>query len=297
VAGQETTVFFAPDGKFTMASNGKVSQWHSEKELWENASNIEVPSLRAVSRYENPTPGGTRLTDQSQQTIGRDNHGVIWHLQAKGSLTKMVPGRTVSVFAPGSLNPFLSGGYISRVLVDDAGNAVLESRGYARQHQLVFVPAKLPPPQTIVRLVRTDADTAHLALGAGGAPIWHTWRVDEGEWKPLFEGSELTIEALTAGRHTVEVRSYNAELTPSKTVATVTFETTPSSEIQFASQLRDLASLDIDTREAAARKLKNQGAAALARLRASRESASPEVRWWIDAIIQHIERQIATNPK
>jgi hypothetical protein len=60
---------------------------------------------------------------------------------------------------------------------------------------------------------------------------------------------------------------------------------------QFAACLRDLSSPDLDIRETAARKLKSQGPAALPLLRDARPSHAPSVQWWIDAIIQHIERQ------
>jgi hypothetical protein len=73
----------------------------------------------------------------------------------------------------------------------------------------------------------------------------------------------------------------------------VEFVTSPSAEAQFAGSIRELARVDLDVRETAARKLKSQGRAALPRLREARAGASADAQWWLDAIIQHIERQPA----
>jgi len=166
----------------------------------------------------------------------------------------------------------------------------------AQRRQQVFIRARLPVPVSSAQLASVGEDSAHVTVGVKGAPVWHTWSLDGGSWQPLRETSELAFADLLPGRHTVEVRAFNAELTPSNTTSTVAFEIALASEAQFAASLRGLASPGLDEREAAARMLRKQGPAAVPILRAAREAASSDVQWWIDAIIQHIERQQLATP-
>jgi hypothetical protein len=297
-------LFFTPDGKFTVAagyfeSDGKftssigdqVAQWHADTESWKRVygAGITPPSSKVKADPDYlELPDGARLRGFGTNAAALDNHGVFWKWEHPSRLVKMVPGRTVPVLGPGGRNPYPHGGSINEVVVDPQGNAIV-----VQWPKQLFIPARFPAPLAQVRVDRIEDDTALLALGAEKASAWHRWRLDGGGWQPLTEAHELTLQSLPPGKHTVEVRAFNAELTPSAATAIVSFETTVSTEQQFANQLRDLASPDLDAREAAARKLKSQGPAVLSRLRETRPSVSSDVQWWIDAIIQHIERQPA----
>jgi hypothetical protein len=291
------TPFFAADGKFSVpVGEGTAWQWNGEPKGWERAEGVVVPNPGT-----GPVHAAVALPDGSEFTSGdsdrsgaQDRNGVIWLLRKGGALFKVLPGREVRVFDEDELNPFRHPRTIYRALADDAGNVLLDTSQFSSDHQHIFIRARQPVPKSVAVLTANSEDTVRIAVGEkGAAPLWHTWRVDGGPLQPLREGNELTIDGLLPGKHTVEVRAFNAELTPAASTARVEFVTSPSAEAQFAGSIRELASVDLDVRETAARKLKSQGRAALPRLREARAGASADAQWWLDAIIQHIERQPA----
>jgi hypothetical protein len=294
------TPFFAADGKFSVPVSASTAwQWHGESKGWHRCEGIDVPQPSTrPDREMLELPAGTNLQDITRDAIAQDRHGVFWFLRRGVELFKAVPGREVKVFDASEPNPFAHGGRISKALADVAGNVLLDTTEFSANHEQIFIRARLPVPDCSARLDRIEQDTAVLVVGAGNeTSLWHSWRMDGGEWKPLSDKREFTLSGLLPGSHSVEVRAFNAELTPSSRTANVTFVTTSATDAQFAASLRDLASPEPDLREAAAHKLKSQGVSALPKLRAARDSASPAVRWWLDAIIQHIERQSAPAPK
>jgi hypothetical protein len=277
-------LFFASDGKLSVPFTGEIVwQWHDDGKGWQKTSGIPVPQADSAA------------TSRPERGV-RDNQGTVWLLRRGNSLARFVSGREVNVFDAKEPNPFERGGSLYGAVVDDGGNALLDigSTGYGRTQ--LFIRARLPGPASTVQLARTSEASAHLKIGADDSPVLYSWKLDAGKWQGLRETSELVLENLLPGRHTVEVRTFNAELTPSKPV-TLSFEITGATAEQFETLLRQLASSDLDEREAAVRKLKSQGPAILPRLVEERKTASPEVQWWLDAIIQHIERSPAAASK
>jgi hypothetical protein len=293
------TPFFAPDGRFSVpVGEGTAWEWHGDSTGWQRADGITVPHPgTGPDRKQVELPEGTASHGVRSESVTRDRHGVFWFLRNGTELCKAMPGREVKVFDASESNPFALGGGLYRALVDDSGNALIDTSDFSTDHQQLFIRARLPVPVCAARLALNEEDTAKLAVGEGSAtPLWHAYRVDGGQWESLRDAREIKLEGLLPGRHAVEVRAFNADLTPSSKTVTVTFVTTPAAEAQFTARLRDLSSLDLDTREAAARMLQSQGAAALPKLRAARASAARDVQWWLDAIIQHIERQSTPVP-
>jgi hypothetical protein len=291
--------FFAPGGKFSVPFDRDVIwQWHGDTVGWRSTGGITVPH-----------PGiepdrGTVVVPQVGDTSGghmdrgvRDNHGVVWLLRPGFRLAKFMAGSEVNVFGTEEPHPFDRNSSIYRVVVDDAGNGLLDIGRYGPGNTQIFIRARYPVPKSSVQLASATEESARLKLGSDDTSAWHAWKIDDGEWQDLRATSELVLENLSLGKHTVEVRAYNADLMPSPTTATLSFEITSSPGGQLDAVMRRLSSVDLDERESAARRLKRQGAAVLPRLLEQRKTASPDVQWWLDAIIQHIERQSAQAPK
>ncbi len=293
------SLFFAADGRFSVPVGEETTwQWHGEPKGWQRTEGVMIPNPgTGPNRTALVLPDGRELTSGDGDESGaRDRNGVIWLLRKGGVLFKIFPGREVRVFDPDQPNPFSHPRTIYRALADDAGNVLLDTSEFSNDHENIFIRARSPVPQSQAQLAGNMEDTAHIAVGKkDGAPLWHTWRVDGGQWQPLRQTNELTLDGFLPGNHTVEVRAFNAELTPAAATARVDFVTSSAADAPFAASLRQLAGPDLDARENAARKLKSQGPAALPKLREAREAASTDARWWLDAIIQHIERQPATE--
>ncbi len=128
----------------------------------------------------------------------------------------------------------------------------------------VFIHPRLPAPRTTARLLEVRDDSARIALGAEPAEgAWFTWRVDEGAWQLARDGGELRVQALAAGEHRLEVRAWNADLTPDPAGASVSFRVEFETAALLHKLLAQLAADDLDQREAAARSLVRLGSPAL----------------------------------
>ena len=293
------TLFFAADGRLSVPVGDDTTwQWHGEPKGWQRNEGVMIPNPgTGPNRSPLVLPDGRELTSGDGDESGaRDRNGVIWLLRKGGVLFKIFPGREVRVFEQDEPNPFRHPRTIYRALADDAGNVLLDTSEFSNDHEHIFIRARSPVPPSVAQLAGNSEDTARIAVGEkDGAPLWHTWRVDGGQWQPLRQANELKLDGFLPGKHTIEVRAFNAELTPAAATARVDFVTSSSADAQFAASLRQLAGPDLDARENAARKLKSQGPAALPKLREARQAASADARWWLDAVIQHIERQPATE--
>jgi hypothetical protein len=287
--------YFAPDGAFSLPLGGQTAlQWHGPNKGWLRVEDAPMPDFGLETHQTIELPDGLILDRHGDICGTRDRHGVMWFSNRKTHvLRKNFLGREVPVLTPDERNPLrYHASSFSRILVDDAGHALLDTTRGGTKHYQILLRARLPAPQSVARLLGAEMDTARLAVGGGASDaLWHTWRVDGGAWQPLQEGRELTIHDILPGPHTIEVRAFNADLTPAKELVSIRVIINAAAETQFAACLRQLAGSDVSVREAAARTLKSQGPAALPNLRAAREAAPPNVQWWLDAVIQHIERQ------
>lgn len=294
IAGKETDLsgapFFAPNGRFSVPTYARdIWQWFGEAKGWQRSEGGAVPySFAAPHRISLKMPDGNPLSDGFGAL---DRNEVLWFLRKNGTeLCKGVLGREVKVFNASESKPYPPSGLIYRACTDNNGNVLLDGAIYG-DHPQVFIRSRLPAPTSSAQLVSNAQDTVHILAGSEDdkAPF-HTWRMDGGPWHPLQEAREIEITGLLPGRHTVEVRAFNAELTPAPEIATLSITTVPATNEQFAERVAELRSPSLETREKAARMLKNQGSGALPKLRAAREAATPDAQWWLDAIIQDIER-------
>lgn len=294
IAGSSATIFTAPyfekNGSFTLlVGDDRAWQWHGEKDGWK--WNEEVERTRS-DPDESSAPESESLGIQEGDVTAQDRYGIHWVRRKNGELFKRFQGREVKVFEPEEFDPFRLRDGLYRVLADNAGNTLLETHAGSEEYEYVFLRPKSPTPVTSAEIGEILDDTVRIKVGGkAGQPLWHAWRLDEGNWQPLSDKSELPLVGLGVGNHRVEVRAFHDDLTPSAQSVTLEFAIGDASKEQFSKFLEDLASPDLEVREIAARKLKGQGVAALPSIEAATAHATPEVKWWLQAIIQYINGQ------
>ncbi|WP_395735471.1 hypothetical protein [Prosthecobacter sp.] len=215
-----------------------------------------------------------------------DRYGVCWLTDKAGGFWKSIPGCTVPMLQPGESIPALAGMHLYDVRSDLNGNAFLRLRFGWQGGLHLAVRSRLPLPETVAALTKVQADTAHLTFGAGA---WHTWRIDGGAWSLATDQKERAIIGLLPGPHEFEVLAYNADLTPAKASVKLKVTIEAAAIAETNALIQKLGGDDLDASESAARRLRSQGSSILPALRIARETASDSTRWWLDAVIQHIE--------
>lgn len=245
----------------------------------------------AAPRQQKVAPPDGCVTDSPDSTAA-DNQGGVW-LTWQGKLYRCGFGRCVEVFPNGEPNPFTDHRKITDAWVDNDGNAFLQT---AFDKQIMIKP-KSPPPKLSMAppSVETDSVTARLQTGSHSI-LGFRWRLDDGAWQ-LSKNPVLVMDSLPTGGHTLTAQAIDDELQASPAVS-VTFTIQIDPQKQLAMLIKRLADPDFDKRKSAIAALSRQPEAALPALKAARENAGDEQRWWIDAAIQEIERHMekATMP-
>jgi hypothetical protein len=192
--------------------------------------------------------------------------------------------------------PLIAASYLTQVLIDASGDLWFVMNQGA-SHQLIHyrdsgkastIEWATPPPAItkdgrIVFTCRTpQINEGRIAL---------RYRVDEGPWRSLPSTArqpEIVVENLLNGMHKIEVRAYD-HLLRSSPLLTSTFEV----RRDYAAEVRDIISQlsDPNKREAAARALVLIGRPAVPALTAQIEKANSQLRWWIQAILDEIDRK------
>ncbi len=300
IGGDAATVdggpYFDQSGKLCFPLSGHVHQWDVEVEKWNAFSDPlgPKPSTRPVepsTEQTQPSP----VKDPA--SVARDANGIDWIVTRDGELKKLAPGVLISAFFQGEPHPFRKGMKVARALVDPAGNAWLELADSWNFQRYIFIQGFLPP-DTKIDLRRIEGDTAELRFtvpnddvakkeGAPPSPFF-SWQLDGGPWQRLSTKPDLTLTHLSAGRHRLLVRSFDAGLAVDPTPAVIEWETRIDPEQQHRTLLNELSAPTLARREAAAKSFRDQGAAVISFLETARSSASEETRWWIDAILQQI---------
>jgi hypothetical protein len=174
--------------------------------------------------------------------------------------------------------------------VDGRGNAFIEVDSNRR----IMIAPKSPPPTASVTVTKR-ADDAVLARFKSGSDshVQYRWQLDGTGWQ-FAKGNRVSFETMVSGTHTLAVMAVDDELQagPEKDVAIVI---TIDPQAQVAGLIRKLGDPDFSKREEVIDALSRQPANALPALRAARGSANDDVRWWIDAAIQQIERAEVTQ--
>ena len=290
--------FFDRDQRLCLPLDASIFQLEA-KGTWRHFEQADAPERTTRPREARPDlPAG--LPVASPTSSARDRFGTYWLTTPRNELVKALPGVMAPAIHAGEGNPFRYGARIYEALVDPQGSAFLRTTGFATDYyEYVFLIRRSPPPETTIEKTEVTGDTARFRFSAAlqrakdddsKAPVLFQWRVDGGAWEVLKDKNEITVSPLAAGEHRVEVRAYGDDLVADPTPAEAKFVVQIDPAEQQRKLLAQLASPDLDERERAARALNRLGAAALPMLRAHREGATPDVGWWIQAVIQQIER-------
>lgn len=257
----------------------------------------------------------------NQTTLACDRYGAWWfasrHALFKGRQDLSTPASRI--FRPEENHPFYNHSLVAEVLIDPKGNAWVRQTYFGRPMCVVIAPAA-PLPDTHL-IVKTTGDAATLEFSAtefSSTPaarrfLWRlknitpnfrtAWNgnrrdaglesdgADGGAWSTLRDGNQMQLELLPSGKYALEAAALDADGQADPTPARVEFEIHADANAQFARLIGALSDRDFAAREAAVAALAKRGVLALPPLRAAREKADADARWWIDAAIQQLEAQ------
>lgn len=290
--------FFSPEGDPCVAFREGPAFRLKDGKSWEALPAAATPPPGADGADDEDAaaravPKGC-VTDSPDSRV-YDNDGVCW-LTWKGALYKAVDGVCIPWFADGSAHPFVDGRRLNGACMDSRGGVFLETMGFVREW--VYLPPRSQPPQTTVRLERVEEGTAVLVLGtAGGAAKLYRWRLDGGAWSLPAAATTITLENLARSRHRFEAAAVDENLQRDPTPAAVDIDIQYDPAARMGRLVTLLADRDYAVRERASRALTACGRDALPLLKKARaESTDADKNWWIDAVIQQIERRAAPVP-
>ncbi|MGV3658935.1 MAG: hypothetical protein ACO1TE_02090 [Prosthecobacter sp.] len=225
-------------------------------------------------------------------TAAYDRLGVCWLTDNQHLLWKCVHGAAVPVLQPGEINPVAQGLSLEQALLDAEGNAFLTVHTRGDDRRYLIVRPRLPQPESKAGLKEVDADTVRFEFGDAS---WHAWRVDGGKWSTATRQKAAALSSLTPGVHELEVMAYNDDLTPAPRPATLKLTIRAADQGDVAKAIAAFNSEDLEACEVAARRLRTQGKPILPLLRDARKPADERARWWLDAVIQHLETKSETQ--
>jgi hypothetical protein len=187
----------------------------------------------------------------------------------------------------------MDGRSVQTAITDSLGNIFLTT---SVPNECVLIKRK-PPPRTSAKIeVKGESLRATLSANTAGRH-WFSWKIDNGDWSEFAERGNVTIDSIENGRHTFVARTADESLDIDAHGAIVPFTVKVDRDKAVAEAIIDLSSADFGKRERAVGRLAGQPAIALPKLKITREKATPEVRWWIEAAIQEIERSSRNSSK
>jgi hypothetical protein len=172
------------------------------------------------------------------------------------------------------------GGYFFEVQIPGKGGA---------QH--FFLPPDPAPPETETVVGATE--DGHVTLNfetPWEGPLWHTWRIDGGEWAAATQEKQVVLENLLPGARVVKVAAIAEHFVIDPTPLSLEVTAAVDTPASLKALIGQLASEVFAEREAASRALVRRGEEALPALREARKTAQAEWLWWIDSVIAAIEQ-------
>jgi streptogramin lyase len=290
--------FFNRAGNLAVNINGKTWEF-TEPGGWRSTSfepGLGTDSERQAMHLP-PAPPGCEFGNP--ESVVQDRLGTYW-LTHHGQLYRALLGICLPQFSPEEHRPFTDSRTVKKVLIDPEGNAFLESYFYSNPlvGEYVILKCRQPVPKTSVRAAVEPSGTVKLGFDARAqGKVWFTWRLDGGAWSPPSQKPEALIEWLPNGEHRIEAAAIGDRLQIDPKPAEVRVEIRVNPTEQLPALINKLADPDFSVREAALAALVRQADLARPFLRAAREKAGPDQRWWIDAAMQQIEEHLPTSKK
>ena len=143
-------------------------------------------------------------------------------------------------------------------------------------------------PQDVV----TDLDVAigyEVVKRSQGSKLSFQWRIDGGPWHDTQE-TTMRPSGLEDGEHLFEVRAVENNKYVQTPPASAKFTLKVDYERAILGAIEGLRSSDYGQREAAARRLVSLGRRSVPYLKKALGSASDDTRWWIQAVLEEIEK-------
>ncbi|BCM93297.1 hypothetical protein IAD21_05188 [Abditibacteriota bacterium] len=280
--------YFTPSGTLSVNIIGKTWYWLPPRG-WKSGFDREFP----VQPTPIPTPPPGSNISNPNSTV-RDSSGAIWMTKDR-QLYKAAWGLCEPQLAPHERHPLRDGRGLGAVLLDPRGTPLLTTSD-EDNYEYIWAPQSFP--DTRVQVEHSTGDTFRLrftALPENQPKHWFRWRLDNGQWSAPQKVPTLSLDFVPAGTHRFEVATINSRLELDPSPATTTLQVAIASQEQLSKLLSMLDSPDYARREKAVNAFAKQPERALPFLRAARRNANTDLRWWIEAAIQEIERQ--TTPQ
>jgi hypothetical protein len=223
----------------------------------------------------------------------QDRFGATW--VQRDTLYREGMGLSLPVFPEGAPSPLNVNPTLKGAWATPEGGCFLKAElpGYSVDCCFYISPPQVP--ETLAKAEATASGKVVLTFETEwDGPLWHTWRIAGRDWAEAVEARSIEI-GTTAGEHTVEVISIAEHFAMDHSPCVVQVSAAPSAlldpAVDIQALIEQLNSPDYQQREAASHALAVRGEAALSGLRAARETAQGDLRWWIDTTIAAIEQQ------
>ncbi len=278
------------DQSGVLRAQNRDSRWHFDGENW--VADASVPE--ATPAPITPSTPQVSINGQAYafESLQKDGSGCAW-LTVDRQLYRARPGLPLPVFAANEAHPFIDGRLVQSVVSDAKGNVFLTT---TNPHECLMFRKTSPGPATRLDVeARDDWVRAKMDAEPAGRH-WFTWRIDNKPWSAPTDQREVTLSYLSNGFHVFAAKAFDEHLDIDKKTATAFFTVAVDRPKQVETAMRELNSADFPTREKAVRTLVRQPRLALPALQEARQKASDDIRWWIDAAIQEIQRSTATTP-
>jgi hypothetical protein len=264
-------------------------------EEWKSYSpKRELPNESAFVQTIEIAPPASFPGEKNNRTISMiDNAGTAW----MGTLTELYRGIEDSwIRFPTAGSPLNQAQRVAGILIDTTGDPwfLLQNSG---SNQLVHYACSgtapklgwAKPPASAISTAKAELSIRIDSIKGRGAL---RYRSDSGPWRqtaltpPLHQ---VVVDNLSNGLHKIEIRAFD-ELLRSSQLLTCTFTVKRDYGAEIAKLIPLLGSHDLKQREEAARTLVSIGTPAVPALLAQKQMADSSQTWWIQAIIEEINR-------
>ena len=291
IAGPQSSVSGQPsfdsDGVFRVSLNSSHFRYDKDRR-WRKVPNADTSKDLASIQYPHQPHPDCPVEDAISEVP--DYTGVKWVVRADGTLWKHL-SRVVVKVGENHHQPVVPlGNRVMEILLDAKGGAFLRLVNFHSHDQYIQVrrlDTVAAPKPTLKRVGPDWILNANFPKDG-----WFSIQVDGSKWTAPQNTPEIKLDSLQVGNHTIAFRSYDKELNIIPPDHTLQFEVEAAASELITGWIKQLASPDLSTREAATKQLRKQDKMALPQLKTVRDKTPDEAhRWWIEAVIEAIEQK------